>query len=92
METIAHLSADEANEAGVEGSVKHATFLLNEQIFMCMDSNAAHGFTFTPSISLYVACNTEKKLMICLQSFQTEGRYLCLFQITLSVKNLDGLR
>ena len=31
-------------------------------MFMCMDSNAAHGFTFTPSISLYVTCNTEKEI------------------------------
>ena len=48
-----------ANEAGSEGTVQHATFTLNGQEFMCIDSNVEHAFTFTPSISLYVCCQTE---------------------------------
>jgi predicted 3-demethylubiquinone-9 3-methyltransferase (glyoxalase superfamily) len=51
-----------ANEAGAEGSVQHATFTLNGQEFMCIDSSAQHAFTFTPSISLYVRCDTEKEI------------------------------
>jgi len=51
-----------ANEAGAEGTVAHATFSLYGQMFMCMDSNVKHGFTFTPSISLYVACATEAEI------------------------------
>ena len=51
-----------ANEAGAEGSVKHATFTLNGQEFMCIDSSAMHAFTFTPSISLYVRCETEDEI------------------------------
>ncbi|MGI9056976.1 MAG: VOC family protein [Ktedonobacteraceae bacterium] len=51
-----------ANEAGVEGTVAHATFSLHGQVFMCIDSNVKHDFTFTPSISLYVACATEDEV------------------------------
>ena len=51
-----------ANEAGAEGSVAHATFALGGQMFMCIDSNVTHDFTFTPSISLYVACATEEEI------------------------------
>ena len=51
-----------ANEAGAEGTVAHATFSLGGQVFMCMDSNVKHDFTFTPSISLYVACATEEEI------------------------------
>lgn len=51
-----------ANEDGVEGSVVHATFSLAGQMFMCMDSNVKHGFTFTPSMSLYVSCVTEEEI------------------------------
>jgi predicted 3-demethylubiquinone-9 3-methyltransferase (glyoxalase superfamily) len=51
-----------ANEAGAEGTVVHATFALGGQVFMCMDSNVKHDFTFTPSISLYVACATEEEI------------------------------
>ena len=32
---ITNIVKYEANEQGVEGSVKHATFLLNEHMFMC---------------------------------------------------------
>ncbi|HKV59035.1 MAG TPA: VOC family protein [Ktedonobacteraceae bacterium] len=51
-----------ANEAGAEGTVVHATFSLCGQVFMCMDSNVKHDFTFTPSLSLYVACATEEEI------------------------------
>lgn len=51
-----------ANEAGAEGTVSHATFSLYGQVFMCMDSNVKHDFTFTPAISLYVACSTEDEI------------------------------
>ena len=51
-----------ANEAGAEGSVAHATFSLYGQVFMCIDSNVKHDFTFTPAISLYVSCATEDEI------------------------------
>ena len=51
-----------ANDAGVEGTVAHATFSLNGQVFMCMDSNVKQDFTFTPPISLYIACATEDEI------------------------------
>ena len=51
-----------ANEAGAEGTVQHATFTLGGQEFMCIDSSAQHAFTFTPSISLYVRCDTEEEV------------------------------
>ena len=51
-----------AKEAGAEGTVQHASFTLNGQEFMCIDSNAPHQFTFTPSMSLYARCNTEDEI------------------------------
>ena len=51
-----------SGEAGAEGTVQHATFTLNGQEFMCIDSAAVHAFTFTPSISLYVRCETEDEI------------------------------
>ena len=50
------------NEEGAEGSVKHATFALNGQQFMCIDSNMKHDGTFTPAISLYVRCQSEEEI------------------------------
>lgn len=50
------------NEPGEEGSVKQATFSLKGQEFMCIDSNVKHEFTFTPSISLFITCDTEEEI------------------------------
>ena len=47
---------------GAEGTVLHATFTLNGQEFMVIDSPGKHGFTFTPSISLYVKCETKEEI------------------------------
>lgn len=47
---------------GAEGSVMHATFSLNNQVFMCIDSNIAHEWTFTPAVSLWVTCETEQEI------------------------------
>ncbi|WP_416148282.1 VOC family protein [Salipaludibacillus sp. HK11] len=51
-----------ANEVGKEGSVQHATFLINGQEFMCIDSSVKHEWTFTPAVSMFVTCNTEKEI------------------------------
>ncbi len=50
------------HEAGAEGSVMHATFILGGQTFMCSDSYVTHSWTFTPAISLAVACQTEEEI------------------------------
>ncbi|ANS74368.1 hypothetical protein AWM70_07050 [Paenibacillus yonginensis] len=51
-----------ANESGDEGTVMQATFTLKGQEFMCIDSNIKHQFSFTPSFSIFVTCNTEEEL------------------------------
>lgn len=51
-----------ANESGDEGTVMQATFTLKGQEFMCIDSNIAHEFAFTPSFSIYVTCDTEEEI------------------------------
>jgi len=40
-------------EAGAEGSVMQASFAVNGQTFMGVDSPVKHGFTFTPAMSLF---------------------------------------
>ena len=50
------------HEAGTEGSVMLATFTLSGQTFMCSDSYVTHSWTFTPAISLAVACRTDEEI------------------------------
>ena len=45
-----------AEGPGKPGSVMTATFLLNGQAIMCIDSPVKHAFTFTPAFSLFVEC------------------------------------
>ena len=64
------------NQAGAEGTVMHATFTLNGQEFMCIDSNIEHGFTFTPALSLYVNCATEAELETLFEKLSSDGQVL----------------
>ena len=49
-------------EQGAEGTVKQATFTLAGRDFMCIDSPVKHPFKFTPSMSLFVECESEAEL------------------------------
>lgn len=44
------------------GTVKHAQFRLDGQIFMAMDSSIMHGFGFNEAISFLVHCNTQAEV------------------------------
>jgi predicted 3-demethylubiquinone-9 3-methyltransferase (glyoxalase superfamily) len=73
---ILNLTRYGANEAGAEGSVQHATFTLNGQEFMCIDSSAQHEFTFTPSMSLYVRCASEEEIDAVFSTLSQDGQIL----------------
>ncbi len=47
---------------GEEGTVMRAVFSLGGQKFMCIDSNVAHDFSFTPALSIYLNCSTEAEI------------------------------
>jgi predicted 3-demethylubiquinone-9 3-methyltransferase (glyoxalase superfamily) len=42
--------------------VKNSLFSLNRQTLMCSDSPIKHDFTFTPSTSLFVTCNSKPEI------------------------------
>src|SRR5512140_2576644 len=44
---------------GAEGSVVKATFTVAGQSVICTDSPIEHEFTFTPSFSFFVDCESE---------------------------------
>ncbi len=51
-----------SGEHDVEGTVKHAQFSLNGQMFMAMDSSGAHAFIFNEAISFFLTCKTQKEI------------------------------
>jgi len=65
-----------ADGPGTEGTVAHATFSLYGQMFMCIDSNVKHDFTFTASISLYISCTTEDEIDRLFEKLSQDGTVL----------------
>ncbi|WP_339252715.1 VOC family protein [Sporosarcina sp. FSL W8-0480] len=51
-----------AEGPGDEGTVMQAKFSLKGREFMCIDSHVKHQFTFTPSFSIYVTCDSEEEI------------------------------
>lgn len=52
----------EAGSPGTAGSIKLARFRLGDLDVLCSDSPVRHAFTFTPSLSLFMACPSEEEL------------------------------
>jgi predicted 3-demethylubiquinone-9 3-methyltransferase (glyoxalase superfamily) len=50
------------NGPGAEGSVMKASFSIAGQTVICIDSAMKHDFSFTPSFSLFVTCETEAQI------------------------------
>ncbi|MED0998585.1 VOC family protein [Bacillus mobilis] len=73
---IVSISRYGENGPGKEGSVIHATFTLNGQEFMCIDSYVNHNFTFTPAMSLYVTCETEEEIESVFHKLEQDGSVL----------------
>jgi predicted 3-demethylubiquinone-9 3-methyltransferase (glyoxalase superfamily) len=63
-----------AGERGSEGSVKRAVFELHGVRYMCVDSPVHHDFTFTPSISLFVECDSLAQFEQLCTALSAEGK------------------
>lgn len=61
---------------GKEGTIMHATFILNGKQFMCSDSPAIHEWDFTPAISNYVECVDDQELERLFTKLSENGKVL----------------
>lgn len=71
---IVRYGADDEN--GEEGTVMMASFSLKGQEFMCIDSLPVHNFSFTPSFSIFVTCDSEEELNHLYDSLLADGEAL----------------
>lgn len=62
-----------AGEGDVEGRVKHAQFILNDYVFMAMESSGPHDFTFNEAISIVVECDTQEEIDHYWNTFTKDG-------------------
>ncbi len=60
-------------EDGAEGSVKQCHFILAGLPLRCFDSPVKHAFTFTPSVSLFVDCESEAELDAAFAKLSANG-------------------
>jgi predicted 3-demethylubiquinone-9 3-methyltransferase (glyoxalase superfamily) len=74
--SIRHVERYKAGEDGAEGSIRWADFVLGEHELICIDSPVKHAFTFTPSISIYVDCESEDELSHAFEVLSTGGEIL----------------
>ena len=64
------------DQAGPEGTIKKAEFILCGQRFMCIDSPITHDFGFTPAISLFVECKDEEEFQRYYDALVRDGKVL----------------
>lgn len=63
-------------EDGPEGTVKRCEFVVAGLPLRCFDSPIKHGFTFTPSVSLFVDCESEAELDAAFAQLSSGGAVL----------------
>lgn len=73
---IKHIERYGPGEMGAEGTVKMATFTLAGGDFICIDSPIKHAFTFTPSMSLFVNCESEAEFDGAFEKLSAGGNVL----------------
>ena len=64
------------DEGEPEGSVKSALFTLNGIEYMAMDSSLDHQFAFTPSMSLFIECESLVEVDTIYQALSEGGNEL----------------
>jgi|SRR5947209_1738785 len=71
---ITHVERYGPGEQGADGSIKRADFTLRGHHLICIDSPVKHGFTFTPSMSIFVDCENEAELNEAFQRLSDGGK------------------
>lgn len=62
------------DQDGPEGTVRHATAEFQGQRIACIDSPIAHGFSFTPAVSLFVECESAEQLDRAFEALGADGK------------------
>jgi predicted 3-demethylubiquinone-9 3-methyltransferase (glyoxalase superfamily) len=69
-----------AEQKDMEDKVVHGEFTLAGQKFIAMDNASGNAFSFTPSFSLYVECQTEQEIDSLQKKLSPGGSVLMEFK------------
>ena len=56
------------------GRIMHATVVIKNQEFMCIDSAVKYDFTFAPAVSLYLNCDTKAEIETLFKELSKNGK------------------
>lgn len=73
IHSLTKYGADQPNH---EGKIANAVISIHGQTFYCHDSVIAHEFTFTPSFSMFVECDSEQELVEVFATLSNNGQIL----------------
>ena len=59
---IKSISRYTSKDNDLEGTIKHAQFIMGNKLFIAMDSSHAHQFGFNEAISFVVDCETQEEI------------------------------
>jgi predicted 3-demethylubiquinone-9 3-methyltransferase (glyoxalase superfamily) len=60
-------------DGGTPDLIKYGVFTLNGEEYMVSESNYNHGWSFTPGVSLFVACNSENEIQTLFEKLSSNG-------------------
>ena len=70
---------------GTPELIKYGVFTLNGTEYMISESNYNHAWTFSPGVSLFVACNSEKEIETLFEKLSSDGG-----QVMVPLENYKG--
>jgi len=71
--SISDLNRYQEGEGDTPGLIKHGRFLLNDKLFIALESSHPHGFTFNEGISFVIPCDTQEEIDYFWQKLTDSG-------------------
>ncbi|WP_031546170.1 VOC family protein [Salinicoccus luteus] len=63
----------DSTDANLEGKVMQGAIRIQDQLIMMMDSQVPHEFTFTPSMSFFIECETAQEIELYYRKLKKQG-------------------
>ena len=76
---------EEGEAGGTPELIKYGVFTLNDTEYKVSESNFKHTWSFTPAVSIFVACNSEKEIDALFEKLSSNGG-----QVMVPLDNYDS--
>ncbi|MDB4727734.1 VOC family protein, partial [Saprospiraceae bacterium] len=64
---------EEGEAGGTPELIKYGVFTLNDVEYRVSESNYNHAWSFTPGVSMFVECDSEKEIQILFEALSSNG-------------------